>query len=474
MIGDSPHLKTGFGRVNMIAAKEMQRQGWEVFSLGGLSKTAPEDDQGITTFPVNDDIDLLGVKYINETVRKVKPDCIYMTADIGSVVHMSMGTPDMPAFSYIPIEGEPIINKFWKAVAQNAHWLSVSKYGSDLVKRQLGRDVDWAWHGVDHNLFYQTGNREATRELFGWKDRFVIISVATNVQRKQLPRLIEAVSILKHQYKYTSDQLVLYLHTVPWQGHHLEGWNLFDILDLFDVRDMVQFHPMMSGLNSFVPEHTGDPKAPGLVEIMNAADLSVNVSQVEGASLTNIEAMACGLPVLTTKYAAGMEMVGNAGRGIHVHDWTVHKSGTMYANVEPQRVADEIRSLIRKPKDLAQMADASLERAKLFTWDAFRSKLIPGILKAVEDYGPEKRYLVKETPDTGHEVVVGQEPDQGHEGEDTIPQGHRGSTGQGEDTVSEVPTDGLVEAQAEGQEEAAVAHSLLRTMIPDADTIHNS
>lgn len=468
LIGDSPHLKTGFGRVNMIAAKAMQRQGWEVFSLGGLSRTAPGpgDDQGITTFPVDDPVDLLGVKFIDDTVKEVQPDCVYMTADIGSVVHMSMGTPDMPAFSYIPIEGEPITNKYWKAVAQNAHWLSVSKYGSDLVYKQLGKRIDYAWHGVDHDTFYVTGNREKTREMFGWTDKFVIISVATNVQRKQLPRLIEAVSMLKHQYNIGPDRLVLYMHTVPWQGHHLEGWNLFDIVDMFDIRDMVQFHPDMAQLNSFVPEHTGDPNAPGLVEIMNAADLSVNVSQVEGASLTNIEAMACGLPILTTKYAAGWEMVEGVGRGIHVNDWAVHKSGTLYANVQPQRVADEIRSLMRKPRDLALMASASLERAKDFTWDDFESKLIPGIEQAVADYGTEKRYLVKKTEDTGSEDDIRQGTDTRSEGANEVPKGDSGSSGTGKDPVDEVSQDGPVEAQAEGQEEAIVAHSLLSKMLP--------
>jgi glycosyltransferase involved in cell wall biosynthesis len=473
IVGDSPHLKTGFGRVNMIAAKEMQRVGWEVFSLGGLSETVPDDTQGITTFPIKKGPDLLGVGQIYDTVMDVKPDVVYMTADIGSVVHMTMGTPDMPAFCYIPIEGEPITNKLWKAVAANMHWLSVSKYGADLVKRQLNRDVDWAWHGVDHDVFKVTGNRDQTRAKFGWTDKFVIIDVATNVQRKQLPRLMEAVSILKHQYHYGPDRLQLYLHTVPYQNHHLEGWNLFDIVELYGIRDMVMFHPNMAKLNDFVPEHTGDPNYPGLVEIMNAADLSVNVSQVEGASLTNIEAMACGLPVMTTVYAAGMEMVGKAGQGIYVNDWTVHKSGTVYANVSPQRTAEEIRSLIRKPKRLAEMAEASLERAKLFTWDAFRSKLIPGIEKAVADYGPEKRYLIPKAKDTGSEVNEPEEPVSRSEGEDQIPSSDSGTTGSSEDTLNQVQTDGIVEAQAEGQEAPAVANTLLGALRSDA-VIHHT
>jgi hypothetical protein len=210
------------------------------------------------------------------------------------------------------------------------------------------------------------------------------------------------------------------------------------------------------------------------VEIMNAADLSVNVSQVEGASLTNIEAMACGLPVMTTKYAAGWEMVEGAGVGIHVHDWTVHKSGTLYANVQPQRVADEIRLLIRKPRDLAVMAAASLERAKLFTWDDFKAKLIPGIEKAVTDYGTEKRYLIKKAKDTGPEVNVGEEPDQGIEGKDQVPQGDSWPAGSSQDSVDEVATDQPVEAQAEGQEEAPMENTLLGVMTQHANTVHNT
>jgi hypothetical protein len=119
------------------------------------------------------------------------------------------------------------------------------------------------------------------------------------------------------------------------------------------------------------------------------------------------------------------------------------------------------------------MSAASLERAKLFTWDAFRSKLIPGIEKAVADYGPEKRYLIPKTKDTGQEVIDQEEPVSGSEGEDSIPQGHRGASGPSEDTGSQEPSNRPVEAQAEGQEASAVANTLLGVLRSDA-IIHNT
>ena len=54
---------------------------------------------------------------------------------------------------------------------------------------------------------------------------------------------------------------------------------------------------------------------PGLVEMYNASDLFVLPSQVEGFGLPIAEAMACGLPVMVTKYAAGWEVASPAGKG---------------------------------------------------------------------------------------------------------------------------------------------------------------
>lgn len=388
ILGDSPLITTGFGRVNARAVKRLQSNGHEVASVAGLTKEAPKDDEGIRIYVPSRPQDALGISDIEDAVKDWKPDVAFMTADPGSVTALAHGTPDMPAFIYTPVEGAPISNNDWRRALSSLPASTVTQYGADVIKRELNRDIPWYYHGVDHDIFNVTGIRDDVRKTLRWEDKFVIICVATNVRRKQLTRLIEAFSQLKH--RYNQKDIVLYLHTVPFQNYWLEGWNLMEISRMFDVEKEVFFHPAMSEFNSSVDVRSDDEARPGLVEMYNASDLFVLPSQVEGFGLPIAEAMACGVPVMVTEYAAGWEVARPAGVGLPVKDWEVHKSGTLYANVDIDIMTKKILKLKRNPKELEKMRQRGLKRAMDFTWGPFEDALIPNLEKAIESHQIEQ------------------------------------------------------------------------------------
>lgn len=385
IVGDSPFIKTGFGRVNRVAIDAFQSQGWEVGAVSGLSMDPVDNSYGVEMFyPLQGDT--LGTYRTASAIEEFKPDLLYHTGEPGTLTAFTQVVPArIPFVAYVPVEGEPIVNADWIKVLRGITVFTCSEYGAKVIERdcRLDHKVDWVYHGIDHDVFKVNGRRDELRKMFGWTDKFVIITVATNVRRKQHPRLFEAIKILRDQYK--QKDIVLYDHTIPFDGYWLEGWNLPEVAASMGLTDEVVFNPALGTHNSSIPE-VGQYDGLGLVDLYNAADLFVLPSQVEGFGLPIAEAMACGVPVMVTKYAAGWEVAQPAGIPIPVKDWEVHKSGTRYANVDVEALAREILRFRRAgQRDQIRRRTLGLQRVHDFHWKDFQETLIGASKQAIKN-----------------------------------------------------------------------------------------
>lgn len=374
VIGDSPFLSTGFARVNRVAAKAFADAGYDIGVVSGLSMDPVEDDLGYTMF-YPEQGDVMGMLALPEAIKSFEPDIIYATGEPGMITAYARMTPaSLPFLAYIPIEGEPIVNQEWKAVLSGLHVITCSEYGAEVIARDCKIDKPkWVYHGVDTEVFRVNGRRDEVRAMLNWTDKYVLMTVGANVRRKQHPRLFEALALLKHHYK--QNDIILYDHTIPFDGYWLEGWNLPEISHAMGVHQEVVFNPSVIKHGDSIPD-VGLYDGLGLVDLYNAADLFVLPSQVEGFGLPIAEAMACGLPVMVTKYAAGWEVARPAGIGIPVKDWETHKSGTRYANVDVEALAKEILRARRNPRGQGQRVAAGLRRVRDFRWEAFTETII--------------------------------------------------------------------------------------------------
>lgn len=378
ILGDSPFKTTGFGRVNRMAMEAFLLKGWEVATVTGLQHSPIESPLPVKQF-VPEASDPLGVRLIPKAIEEFNPDRIYATSEPGGLCALAMVIPSkIPFVAYAPIEGEPIALPEWRSLLKTINFFTCTEYGASIAKEATGKEVDWVYHGVDHDVFKVDDERRAeVRKMLGWDGKFVVMTVAANVRRKQHPRLIEAIAHIKYHYKQRD--VVLYDHTVPFQRFWLEGWDLNSVAANFGVRDEVLFNPRLSEFGASVKEQDGGDE-PTLPDLYRAADLFVLPSQVEGFGLPIAEAMACGVPVAVTKYAAGWELAREAqGVAIPVHDWEIHKSGVKYANVDPKALAKVIVDLKRDPKRLKRMRDAGLIRAKDFVWEPFQEKVVDAV-----------------------------------------------------------------------------------------------
>ena len=105
-----------------------------------------------------------------------------------------------------------------------------------------------------------------------------------------------------------------------------------------------------------VPHHT-------LGNYYNSADVFVFPSLVEGFGLVLLEAMACGIPIITTPNTAAPDIITDGIEGFIV----------------PIRDPDALQAKLdwcyRHPQELEQMGRAARKKAEQLTWDLYRQRL---------------------------------------------------------------------------------------------------
>lgn len=96
-----------------------------------------------------------------------------------------------------------------------------------------------------------------------------------------------------------------------------------------------------------------------------AADLFVMPSLAETGPEVNYEALACGVPVVTTPEARGVVRDGIEGRIVRARD--------------PEVLANAIVEIIEDREKRDRMARASRERARDFTWECYGERLVSAL-----------------------------------------------------------------------------------------------
>lgn len=100
-----------------------------------------------------------------------------------------------------------------------------------------------------------------------------------------------------------------------------------------------------------------------LNEYYSAASVLVFPSLVEGLALVQLEAMACGIPIITTPNAGGSDIVTDGVEGfvVPIRDLEVLK--------------EKLEWCYRHPQELAEMGRAARRKAEQLTWDLYRQRL---------------------------------------------------------------------------------------------------
>ena len=152
--------------------------------------------------------------------------------------------------------------------------------------------IDIAPQGVDDSFepIEDEAILQRTREkYFGW-NRPYILFVGKQSQRRNIPNLLTAFAELKRRHAIP--------HGVLLMGPNILGLPIDQLTEQLGIKDsVVQLDEKFSDHRDIVP-------------VYSAASLYAYPSSYDGFSLTLVEAMACGTPVVTVNRAALSEIAG--------------------------------------------------------------------------------------------------------------------------------------------------------------------
>ena len=113
-----------------------------------------------------------------------------------------------------------------------------------------------------------------------------------------------------------------------------------------------------------------------LNQYYSSANVLVFPSLIEGFGLVLVEAMACGIPVITTPHTAGLDILTDGVEGFII----------------PIRDVEALKTKLewcyQHPQELAEMGKAARRKAEELTWNLYRQRLasqVENILRIKKD-----------------------------------------------------------------------------------------
>lgn len=230
-----------------------------------------------------------------------------------------------PRFSLLYVFLKPVIRKVWRdaeAVIANSDGLRELAYETDPECQ-----MDVIFNGVDTDQFRRASDKEN-------KNVLRILCVSRLIRRKNIHNLLRSLPQLRARFGAIFEVWVV--------GEGPQEAELRGIAEQFGVADMVTFK--------------GYVRHSSLPDIYSNSDIFVLPSMNEGMSNAVLEAMACGLPIVTTDTGGTRELI----RG----------NGLVIPRGDPAVIANAIGELMENPLLRTRMGERSAKLAAQFTWRA--------------------------------------------------------------------------------------------------------
>jgi glycosyltransferase involved in cell wall biosynthesis len=265
-----------------------------------------------------------------QATKRFKPDVIFSLYDIWTFpTYLGKYFDDLkiPWLPIVPIDSAPMKPATKRILESVKHPVAMSPYGYRVMK-EMGMDCLYQPHGVDTSIFTPRFSNIQMRDVMGGNEKFIIGTVAANrshgYDRKAFKQMLEAVG--RFQAKY--EDVAYYIHTVM---DDLDGgYNLANIAEKLGVKFAAP--DIWQMLEGFTAEQ--------MSAIYNNFDVHLLPSRGEGFGIPLIEAQACGVPVITTQFAAAQDLCASG--------WLVNKGVSEMTDLLTYQMIPSVDNILEK------------------------------------------------------------------------------------------------------------------------------
>jgi len=327
-LSDGCYLTTGYATITRKALNYLTELGWDTNHLSHTAQhqtmmagTTLEDNEILNFKIYGAGIQPYCQDIMTQRIRELDVRIFGILLDTFMCYPWLLNIDLTPAksFFYFPSDGggfplgcEQILRKVDLPIA-------MSKYAQKQVKELFNIDSEYIPHAIETDVYKPLNEQERAtgKAKMGLTGKFVVGVVARNQGRKMLDRTLKSFAIFARQVP----EAILLLHCDKFDP---AGYFNFDVLiNQLKIQNRVVF----TGTRYFKGFNYKQ-----MNELYNVMDLFFLGTSGEGFGVPLIEAMGAGIPVLTTDYTTGQEIIADnkAGELIKLKDellgnWNVER-----------------------------------------------------------------------------------------------------------------------------------------------------
>lgn len=376
----SPHIRSGYGTVTKNICFRLHDKGWPVVIVayyglhdGGMLKLG-----GIPILPIYNRERNYGESSVPYYLEAFGLDLPILFSDFWRFDWFPK--LDHSTF-YGPIDHCEYGLQHIKTLREYNEFITISKFGQSEAKK-YGRMTQLIPHGVNTKVF-KPMNRERCREHFNFRnDRFIIGVVAANNDpepRKGWDKMFMGFKTFLENFPEEKKKIYLFAYTRPSRR---DGFDLPGLAQSIGIDKHIFFPDRMTHL-------VGLPEGE-MAQLFNSFDLLMNCSRREGFGLPILEAQACGIPVIATKFSAMTELVKGHGWLVKSKDWQYTPLNGKSAVPDQEDIARKIEVAYFNEELRSKYGKLSRKFAMKYDWDKLIDNLwIPFLKEKERELGQE-------------------------------------------------------------------------------------